>query len=311
MYDPRMQLTSQVLRQVEFGSELRGYRTSEVDDFLEKAAVAVDGLASDVERLKQEAAVLREQLERAERAAREQASDEDAESIRRTLMLAQRTADLAIKEAKEEAAQLLDTARDDASAIVAEARSTAKRVVSGADRKLQNEVSRLRSERERLQGELDALAGLLVAERSRLIESLNTTLGYVEKNLEVTPELAAFRQTGESGSEAGEDGAEKAASPREGTKAKRESSDDDDDLEAGIAADAAAAGPSSSSRPADLDEEWESPGRLRRSRLAALPPLEKAGEESAGDDDEATSEGEAEEHTAVWRRDKDTGSPAS
>ncbi|MGO9911219.1 MAG: DivIVA domain-containing protein, partial [Acidimicrobiales bacterium] len=47
-----MELTSQLLRQVEFGSELRGYKTSEVDDFLETAAVGLDELREELSALR-------------------------------------------------------------------------------------------------------------------------------------------------------------------------------------------------------------------------------------------------------------------
>ena len=176
-----MELTSQVLRQVEFGSELRGYKTSEVDDFLEKAAVGLD-------ELREELTALRERVERAERVSSERSGLDDEESIRRTLILAQRTADLAIKEAQEEAAQLLDGARVDAETIVTDARQSADRIGAEADRKLRDEVGRLNAERERLRGEIDALTGLLGAERARLTESLSTMLRFIEKNLATSPE---------------------------------------------------------------------------------------------------------------------------
>src|SRR5579875_1381633 len=118
-----MELTSQVLRQVEFGSELRGYKTAEVDDFLEKVALAVDEITEEMRGL-------RDRVDRAERVSSERSGLDDEESIRRTLVLAQRTADLAIKEAQEEAAQLLDGARSDAETIVGDARATAERMLA-------------------------------------------------------------------------------------------------------------------------------------------------------------------------------------
>lgn len=180
-----MQLTAQVLRQVEFGPERRGYNMSEVDDFLEKIAVAVDALRAEMDGMS-------ERLERAERTAADRVGLDDEESIRRTLVLAQRTADLAVKEAQEEAARLLDGARSDAESIVSEARQSADRIGSEADKKLREEVNRLTVDRDRLRGEIDALVGLLAAERKRLSESLNATLGYVDKNLAPSPAVAAL-----------------------------------------------------------------------------------------------------------------------
>ncbi len=267
-----------MLRQVEFGSELRGYKTSEVDDFLEKAAVGLD-------ELREELTALRERVERAERVSSERSGLDDEESIRRTLILAQRTADLAIKEAQEEAAQLLDGARVDAETIVTDARQSADRIGAEADRKLRDEVGRLNAERERLRGEIDALTGLLGAERARLTESLSTMLRFIEKNLATSPELASFLPPPSAA----------AAAP------PPVAAPDVDELEAAIAADAAAAAPSASGHPSDLDDEWEGQGRVSRPSLMALPSLDEFGEPEPHDT----------EPTATWDFGDHAGSPAS
>jgi DivIVA domain-containing protein len=268
-----MELTSQVLRQVEFGSELRGYKTSEVDDFLEKVALAVDELAEEMR-------VMQERVERSERLSSERTGLDDEESIRRTLVLAQRTADLAIKEAQEEAAQLLDGARSDAESIVADARLSAERMLAEGDRKLRDEVARLTAQREHLRGELDVLTGLLGAERERLTESLSTMLRFVEKNLSPTSEtLAAIGPV----------------APRPPIIEEP----DVDELEAAIAADAAAAAPSVG-RASDLDDDWEHEGRIARPSLMALPTIEEAEDR----------EGESEP-TVAWDYGTKADSPAS
>ncbi len=269
-----MELTSQVLRQVEFGSELRGYKTSEVDDFLEKVALAVDELSEELKDLQ-------ERLERAERLSSERTGLDDEESIRRTLVLAQRTADLAIKEAQEEAAQLLDGSRNDAESIVSEARATAERMIADGDRKLRDEVTRLMAEREHMRGELDALTGLLGAERERLMESLSTMLRFVEKNLSPSGDALA------------------AIGPVAPARAPVVPEPNIDELEAAIAADAAAAAPSIG-HPSDLDDEWEHEGRIARPSLKALPALDGA-DDRGGDT----------QPTAAWDLSTSAGSPAS
>jgi cell division initiation protein len=250
-----MDLTSQLLRQVEFGSELRGYKTSEVDDFLETAAVGLDGL-------REELSALRDRVERAERVSSERSGLDDEESIRRTLILAQRTADLAIKEAQEEAGQLLDGARVDAESIVSDARQTADRITADADEKLRDEVGRLDAERERLRGEIDVLSGLLGAERERLKESLSTMLRFVEKNLLTSPELASFS----------------VAPAVSATGAASVAAPDVDELEAAIAADAAAAAPSPPPHRSDYDDDWQGQEPASRPSLMALPALEEFGD---------------------------------
>jgi cell division initiation protein len=292
MYDPRMQLTSEVLRQVEFGSELRGYRTSEVDDFLEKVAVSVDGLNEQLERAQADLADLRQRVERAEQSVGERVPGDEDDSLRRMLLLAQRTADLAVQEAQDEAAKVVESARREASSIVADARTTADRVVTDADRKLQEEVSRLRTDREKLRSEMEALVKLVGAERDRLTESLNTTLGYVQRNLSIAPDLVELLGVG------GDTGR---PSPRD----REPTGGEDSDLEAQIAEDAAAAGPGASPRYSELDDDWESP--KGRSRLTALPTMKRGQKKEPAPKDASGPENQGE---AVWDNDG-AGTPAS
>ena len=282
-----MELTSQVLRQVEFGSELRGYKTSEVDDFLEKVAVAIDEVRAEL-------LSLREQLEQAQHAPDPEPSRstlEDEESIRRTLVLAQRTADLAIKEAREEAAQVIEGARREADSIVADARSSADRLAAEGDRALRTEVDRLTAERDRLRSESDALVGLLAAERDRLTESLTATLGFVEKNLVPSSDLT--------------DLSSKLPSPAHAVSSRSDVLEPDvDALEAAIAEDAAKAAPSrrSARHDRELDDEWEgteAADRVGRPSLMALPGMD------------GSTGAEGEEQTSSWKLDDQANSPAS
>ena len=282
-----MDLTSQILREVEFRDRLRGYDTDEVDEFLEKVAVAVDDLHAELR-------ALTERVDKAERAASERGPGEDEDSIRRTLVLAQRTADLAIREAQEQAAQLIDVARAEAESLTGDARATAERVAGEAERRLRDEVGRGESERDRVRGELAALSLLLDKERARLKEALTAALGMVEHTFAYSGELAATK------------GAE-SPTAREGPLPAVDG--DVDDLEAQINEDAASAAPmaapsspapDSYERPSDdgagdgdgppayiLDDELfdaaddgegdeaEMPG-TGRATLTALPPLDGA-----------------------------------
>ena len=104
-----MEISGRILREVEFRDRLRGYDTEEVDEFLEKVAAAVDELLA--------------QLDAAREAAAHAAENGEADdTLRRTLVLAQRTADLAIKEAREEASAMLEDARAEAEQLVGSAR---------------------------------------------------------------------------------------------------------------------------------------------------------------------------------------------
>ena len=120
-----MDVTPQVINEVEFHQKMRGYDPDEVDDFLERVAVAVEQLQDRIRQLEQRAvAAERRAAETASRAkdapppvaASKPANEaEETEAIRRTLVLAQRTADAAVKEAEDEAKRTLQGAQDQVS----------------------------------------------------------------------------------------------------------------------------------------------------------------------------------------------------
>jgi cell division initiation protein len=98
-----MDVSPQLLRDVEFREKWRGYSADEVDDFLERVAEGIEALHAQ----------LREADERATRAERRvlETSDDD---VRRALVLAQRTADAALAEAQEEADRRVAAAEEQA-----------------------------------------------------------------------------------------------------------------------------------------------------------------------------------------------------
>src|SRR3954468_11291034 len=111
-----MDLSPKALREVEFREKLRGYHPEDVDEFVERVASGIEALQ---ERLRQatERAVHAEQL------ASETGEQDDA--IKRTLILAQRTADMAVEEAQEQARAVVEQAQEQADRIVATARDEA------------------------------------------------------------------------------------------------------------------------------------------------------------------------------------------
>jgi DivIVA domain-containing protein len=85
-----MELTPQRLREVEFKERWRGYDPEEVDDLLERVAAGLEDFENRV----------RQATERAVRAEQRASEGSDTdETLRRTLVLAQRTADAAIADA--------------------------------------------------------------------------------------------------------------------------------------------------------------------------------------------------------------------
>ncbi len=238
-----MDLSAKLLREVEFRTSLRGYDTDEVDEFLEKVALTVDELQ---EKLRQ----LAYRAERAERAVSDRAAEEDADSIRRTLVLAQRTADLAVREAQEQAAVLMDAARSESEKLLVDAREEAQRLTSDAQRRHADDLSRLHADRAKVTAELKELSELLETERKRLTESLRAALSLVEVTLTASKEVSKLRPAQASFAAVGEDV-----------------------IEDQIKEDAAAAAPSVRS-PEEGDEGLDEGGQTN---LSAVPPLEDEG----------------------------------
>jgi DivIVA domain-containing protein len=218
-----MDISAKILREVEFRDRLRGYDTDEVDDFLERVAVGFDELTAELN-----AALARADHAEHQTAPEPMTSDND-DSIKRTLVLAQRTADLAVREAQDEASKILEDARAAAAAAMSDARSSAELARSKAEQDLRDVVDRLSAERARLETEVASLVGLIGAERTRLTNTLKAMLVKIE-DINVSPEvrtIAAPRDASQAEAQSGASAVSSAAvSPLGGLLAEH-----DDDLE--------------------------------------------------------------------------------
>ncbi|MDQ2651240.1 MAG: DivIVA domain-containing protein, partial [Actinomycetota bacterium] len=110
-----MELTSQVLHDAEFREAKRGgYNTQDVDEFIEQ--VKGEHERADAEARQRidalEARVIEAERRAAEANERASSTSDADETLKRTLVLAQRTADAAIKEAEEQASRTLSSAQD-------------------------------------------------------------------------------------------------------------------------------------------------------------------------------------------------------
>jgi vacuolar-type H+-ATPase subunit H len=88
-------------------------------------------------------------------------------------VLAQRTADATIKEAKEEANRVLSEAREEAARTRAEAEAEARRGADSARVNAQAEVETLLANRDRLKSDLDALTRRIDDQRNQLRSGIN------------------------------------------------------------------------------------------------------------------------------------------
>ncbi len=135
-----MDVTPKAFRDVQFREKLRGgYHPEDVDEFLEQAALGVEAL---IERLQQAT----DRAQRAEQAASEASASD--ETLKRMLVLAQRTVDQAVKEANDDAERLLSKARGQADSLGSESRAQAEALVSDARAQAEALVSEARAQAE-------------------------------------------------------------------------------------------------------------------------------------------------------------------
>ena len=198
--------TPQLLTDVKFTQQRKGYDPDEVDNYLERINAAVEQLqdklrevtkraetadakVAEARRLQAEAEAAREQAEadlasarRAGGAAGEPAGSVDDE-LKKVLLLAQRAADQAVEEANATAEKTVGEARTQAVSLLAEAERERDRLLAKARRKadaaaeerareLRDQVSALETARGELQSDVDALRGFLDGERDRLRDQL-------------------------------------------------------------------------------------------------------------------------------------------
>jgi DivIVA domain-containing protein len=195
------------LRTVEFRTTIRGYHMDDVDEYLERVAVEAEGLqeqsrlsADRVKQALERVTSLEQQLEQARRAQQQmQASQQsqqtqpvaqvverdepEDESLKRTLMLAQKFVDQTRQEAEEEARTLLAESESRARVIVADAEEHARVMTESAERKLREEVERLDTVRTELSAEIDAMTRRLDSERAQIRKSLTEMLSWVDEKV--------------------------------------------------------------------------------------------------------------------------------
>jgi cell division initiation protein len=167
-----MEVSPKTFREVEFREKLRGYHPEDVDQFLEQMATGVEALHEK----------LRQALERAQRAeALAAESGGSDETLRRTLVLAQRTADQAVQEAREQASRIVGAAEQKAQAMLAEAEERARRLHNEALADVRSELAKLETTRAHSQQEVDRLERWADEQRAHLVASLHDALGMLER----------------------------------------------------------------------------------------------------------------------------------
>jgi DivIVA domain-containing protein len=196
-----MELTPSQLTGASFRTVRKGYDPDEVDALLRDAAAALEQAQQHATAMeaRARAAVMKLHERTAEGAAAEpvaapepapepdRSADRDevrvdadaAETITRTLLLAQRTADTTIAEAKGEAERIIDAAkteadqtldstRDMSAKLIDEAKAEARKANEAERIAAVEEVESLKARREFLLGDVDQLETFLIDQRERL-----------------------------------------------------------------------------------------------------------------------------------------------
>jgi vacuolar-type H+-ATPase subunit H len=103
------------------------------------------------------------------------------ETLRRTLVLAQRTADLAVQEAREQAARILAGAEQQAQSIIGEAEERARRSHEDALVEVKGELSKLEASRQQLQADVDNLSRWVNEHRAHLKGSMQEAMAKIDQ----------------------------------------------------------------------------------------------------------------------------------
>jgi DivIVA domain-containing protein len=165
-----MDVTPQELRGSEIKEAWRGYHRDEVDELLERAAVTIENLSQQLS-----TAGARPAAPSADPGPL-QLSRDDADTLQRTLLLAQRAADDAVNDAQAQARKLIEESEARAQSLVGEAEATARRIAESERRRLEAEIQDLAARRDVLQADADALEDYASAYRDRVRAAIEADL---------------------------------------------------------------------------------------------------------------------------------------
>lgn len=180
----RSDITPQSITAASFRTVRKGYDPTEVRDFLASVAARMQQVQADAEAMEARARAALAKLHAADRSVAPPLVDE-AETISRALLLAQRTADETVEQARRDAQRMVDDAETAARTAHAEAWEEAH-----------SEVEALRARRDFLAGDVEELERFLSSQRQRLGEVAERLMGFVSAPIEglglgVRPVLSA------------------------------------------------------------------------------------------------------------------------
>jgi len=191
-----MEMSPQRVRSAEFKTIRKGADPDEVKVFLSDVADELERAQNQATAMEARAraavARLQEVSQPSASAPAVEASVDESATISRTLLLAQRTADTAVAEARseasrivgsanDEAANTLDSTREMAAQLLAEARVEARRVGEGERTAIASDVDALKARRDFLESDVEQLELFLTEQRSRLRDAATSLIDMTER----------------------------------------------------------------------------------------------------------------------------------
>lgn len=193
MPSPQPMSAVESLRTVEFRQTLRGYHIDDVDEYLERVAVEAEGLQEQLRQAHERVRQATERITQLERQRQEGGPQtgpvavepgEGAESLQRTLALAQKFVDQTEAEARAQAKTTIEEAEQRARSLVEEAEQRARAMAEESEKRLRDEVARLEGMRSKLAGDVETISRHLDAERARLRGALGEMLHWIDETLQ-------------------------------------------------------------------------------------------------------------------------------
>jgi DivIVA domain-containing protein len=190
-----MEMSPQSVRSAEFKTVRKGADPDEVQVFLNDVADELERAQnqSSAMEARARAAVARlQEVTEAREAAPAEVPAEESETITRTLLLAQRTADTTVAEARGEAARIvaaanneaattLDSTREMAAQLIDEARTEARRAGEAERLSIASEVESLKARRDFLESDVEQLELFIAEQRSRIREAATALVDLTER----------------------------------------------------------------------------------------------------------------------------------
>lgn len=194
-----MDVSPQELRDIEIREAWRGYHRDDVDELLERAAATIEHLEAENQQMRARmsqgggparaaapapvptpAAVVAAPPPPtpapAPVAAAAPSRIADTDVIQRTLVLAQKAADEAVAEARQQAQRLVGDAEVHSKDLVSRAEARAAEIAESERRKLEEDIGRLQNARDTLNADVDALERFEQEYRDRLRRAIGAEL---------------------------------------------------------------------------------------------------------------------------------------